>query len=100
MTRKVELFLVVCAIVASYACASRGREVFIREGCVDCHHFRELGSGGAPDLSDVGSRRDATWISIQIVNPATHNPATRMRAFPHITRFERWSLVAFLRKGS
>ena len=97
MTRTIGLGLVACAIVASSACASRGKEVFVREGCVNCHRFRELGSGGAPDLSEVGSRRDAAWIGIQIGNPAAHNPATRMPPFPRITGFDLRSLVAFLR---
>ena len=97
LTRSVIRGLLAGAIVASGACASRGREVFVREGCVNCHHFRELGSGGAPDLSEIGSRHDATWISIQIGNPSTHNPAGRMPPFPHIRGFDLRSLVAFLR---
>ena len=97
MTQKVRLCLVTCAIIASGACASRGKEVFIREGCVICHRFRELGGGGAPDLSEIGSRRDATWIRSQIVNPTAHDPAARMPPFPRITGFDMWSLVAFLR---
>jgi len=97
MRRNFGLCLVAFAFVASGACATRGRDVFIREGCVNCHRFRELGSGGAPDLSEVGSRRDAAWIAVQIGNPAAHDPATRMPAFPRITWFELRSLVAFLR---
>jgi len=97
MKRKIRLRLVACAIIASSACASHGKEVFVREGCVNCHRFREFGGGGAPDLSEVGSRRDATWIRIQIGNPAAHDPATRMPPFPRITGFDLWSLVAFLR---
>ena len=97
MTRKVRLCLVTCAIIASGACASRGKEVFIREGCVICHRFRELGVGGAPDLSEVGSRHDRTWIRRQISNPEAHNPTARMPSFPRITGFDMWSLVAFLR---
>jgi mono/diheme cytochrome c family protein len=96
-TRRVGLGLLAGAIIASGACASRGKEVFIREGCVICHRFRELGVGGAPDLSEVGSRRDATWIRSQIVNPTAHDPAARMPPFPRITGFELWSLAAFLR---
>lgn len=88
----------VCAILASGACASRGEEVFIREGCVFCHRFRGLGSGGAPDLSEVGTRRDAAWIRTQIVKPETHDPAARMPPFPHITGLDLRSLVTFLRK--
>ena len=97
MTRTVNLCLLSAAILASAACASRGKEVFVREGCGNCHRFRELGNGGAPDLSEVGSRRDATWIVVQIGNPAAHNPATRMPAFPRITGFDLRSLVVFLR---
>jgi cbb3-type cytochrome oxidase cytochrome c subunit len=89
--------LVACAIIGSGACASRGREVFLREGCGNCHRFRELGSGGAPDLTEVGARRDAAWVGIQIRDPAAHNPATRMPPFPRITGFDLRSLIAFLR---
>jgi cbb3-type cytochrome oxidase cytochrome c subunit len=81
MTRNIGFGLLAGAIIASGACASRGKEVFVREGCVFCHRFRELGSGGAPDLSEVGSRRDAAWIRIQIVNPETHNPNAGFPAY-------------------
>jgi cbb3-type cytochrome oxidase cytochrome c subunit len=97
MWRKFNLGLATCAIIASSACASRGREVFVREGCINCHRFRELGSGGAPDLSEVGARRDADWIRTQISNPAAHNIAARMPPFPRITGFDLQSLIAFLR---
>jgi len=97
VTRMVFLGLLAGAIVASGACANRGKEIFVREGCVNCHRFGELGGGGAPDLSEVGSRRDAAWIVIQIGTPAAHNPATRMPPFPRITGFDLRSLVAFLR---
>lgn len=95
MTQLFRLGFLACAIMMSGACASRGREVFVREGCVFCHRFRELGSGGAPDLSEVGTRHDATWIRIQIGNPAAHNPATRMPAFPRLTEYDLLSLVLF-----
>ena len=97
MTRRVGLGLLACAIIASGACASRGRELFVQEGCGFCHRFRELGGGGAPDLSNVGTRRDAAWIRAQIISPESHNPETRMPAFPQITVFDVWSLAAFLR---
>ncbi len=100
MIRKIGLGLLACAILASGACASRGKEVFVREGCGHCHRFREFGSGGAPDLSEVGARRDAAWIRTQIVNPAAHNPSTRMPPFPRIKWFDLRSLVSFLRSGS
>lgn len=97
MARTANLLLAVLGIMAAGACASRGRELFIREGCVNCHRFRELGSGGALDLSEVGSRRDAEWIGTQIGNPASHNPASRMPAYPLIRGLDLRNLVAFLR---
>ena len=97
MTRTIGLGLLAFALLASGACASRGKEVFLREGCVFCHRFRELGGGGAPDLSEIGARRDAAWIRFQIVSPGNRNPAARMPAYPHIKGFDLWSLAAFLR---
>lgn len=100
MTQKIGLALLACAILASGACSKRGREVFILEDCVFCHRFRELGSGGALDLSGVGARRDAAWIRTQILNPAANNPSTRMPSFPRIQEFDLRSLVSFLRSGT
>lgn len=97
MRRNLGLCLIAATMIASGACASRGREVFVREGCGNCHRFRELGNGGAPDLSDVGSRRTAAWIGIQITDPAAHDPASRMPPFPRIRGFDLRSLISFLR---
>ena len=97
MRRAAPLILSAFAVIAVAGCASRGKEVFTREGCTNCHRFRDLGAG-AIDLSDVGSRRDAAWITAQIGNPGAHNPTTRMPPFPHIRGLDLRSLVAFLRR--
>jgi cytochrome c oxidase subunit 2 len=96
MNRRAGRCLAFGVLFAFAACASRGREVFVREGCGNCHRFRDLGIAGAVDLSNVGSRRDAAWIGKQITDPASHNPATRMPAFPNIGGLDLRSLVAFL----
>jgi cbb3-type cytochrome oxidase cytochrome c subunit len=88
--------LALFALLAAGACARHGREVFLREGCVNCHCFRGVGNVCAVDLSDVGSRRDPAWIETQIGNPAAHNPATSMPPFPEIRWYDRRSLIAFL----
>lgn len=92
------LLLVAALGIAIPGCAGRGREVFVREGCGNCHRFRELGGGGAPDLSEVASRRDAASIRAQITNPGASGPASRMPAFKRLSWFELYSLVAFLRE--
>jgi cbb3-type cytochrome oxidase cytochrome c subunit len=98
MGRATRLLVCAAAILATVACARRGKEVFLQAGCTGCHRFRGLGGGDVVDLSDVGSRHDAAWIRTQIVDPASHNPASRMPPFPQITGFDLRSLVVFLRR--
>ena len=99
MGRRVGSCLAVCAMVALCACASRGREVFVRAGCVNCHRFREFGDGGggAPDLSKVGSRLGVVEIGFQILNLMSHNRDTRMPPFSRFRVFDLLSLIVFLR---
>ena len=97
MTRIVSFGLLACAVLASAGCASHGREVFVREGCANCHRFHELGIVGTIDLSEIGSRRDAAWIRAKIVNSAAQEPASRMPPFTNISGFDLRSLVVFLR---
>jgi cbb3-type cytochrome oxidase cytochrome c subunit len=78
-------------------CAGRGRDLFVREGCVNCHRFRDLGVGGAADLSNIASRLDAAAIRRQITDPAARGPASRMPPFPHLSWFDLRSLNAFFR---
>lgn len=77
-------------------CAGRGRELFVSEGCVNCHRFRDLGVGGAADLSTVASRLDAESIRRQITDPAARGPASRMPPYRHLSWFDLRSLIAFL----
>jgi mono/diheme cytochrome c family protein len=86
----------VVALLASGACASRGREVFALEGCVNCHKFKDIGGGSGPDLGFVATRRDGASIRAKITRGAD-DPASRMPAFNHISWFDLHSLVAFLR---
>ena len=89
--------MVASAILTAAGCADRGKAVFLREGCANCHRFRDVGDADAIDLSDVVSRRGAAWIATQIENPAAHNPTTRMPSFPHVKGLDLRSLLAFLR---
>jgi cbb3-type cytochrome oxidase cytochrome c subunit len=98
--RKAELPAgILLAFIAIFlgGCAGRGRAVFVREGCVNCHRFRELGGGLAPDLSEVGSRRDAAFLRAKITGAVAADPASRMPAFTRLSWLDLRSLVAFLR---
>lgn len=89
--------VLIAAALLLPGCANRGRDVFQREGCGNCHRFRGLGGGLAPDLSEVAARRDAATIRAQITDPAMTSRASRMPPFRHLSWFELHSLVAFLR---
>ncbi len=45
-----------------------GSELFLTGGCVRCHSITGVGGKRAPDLSNVGRRRDAHQIEIQILH--------------------------------
>lgn len=89
--------LCVAILAGACACAARGREVFIREGCVSCHRFRGTGIGQVSDLSQIATRRDAASLRRKITDPGADDPASRMPAFDRMTWFDLHSLVAFLR---
>ena len=89
--------LLLAAALLLPGCARHGREVFEREGCGNCHRFRDLGGGGAPNLDGIASRRDGASIRAQITNPGAGGTASRMPAFPRLSWYDLHSLVAFLR---
>lgn len=69
----------------------------MREGCGNCHRFRDIGGGLAPDLSHVATSRDAVSLRAQITDPGAGAPASRMPAYRHLSWLDLRSLVAFLR---
>jgi mono/diheme cytochrome c family protein len=89
--------LLLAAALLFPGCARHGREVFVREGCGNCHRFHDLGGVGAPVLDGIASRRDAGSIRAQITNPGAGSTASRMPAFRRLSWYDLHSLVAFLR---
>jgi len=77
--------------------SSKGKEIFMREGCAGCHSFKGQGGSTGPDLTSVGQRRSDIWIMSQIKNPKSHNPDSRMPEFAHLSLFERYAIVHYLK---
>jgi cbb3-type cytochrome oxidase cytochrome c subunit len=75
---------------------SRGEEIFLSEGCTNCHNFKGKGGELAPDLTAVGQRRSTVWIMTQIKNPRSHNPDSRMPEFRHLSIIERFAIARYL----
>ena len=96
------------------ATASRGREVYIAEGCINCHSqyvrpevpadvlmwgpVRPLAEVRAdtpplvglrrqgPDLMNVGNRRTAEWMRLHLIAPQAVAPGSRMPSYAHLFR--------------
>ncbi len=89
--------ILVVFILSFLQTVSQGKEIFMREGCTNCHSFRGQGGETAPDLTAVGDRRSTLWIMSQIKDPKSHNPDSRMPEFVHLSIFERYAIARYLR---
>lgn len=108
------------------ALISRGRAVFIGEGCIHCHsQYVRPGTpdGGrwgpvqplaaalaqtppllgnrrqGPDLQNVGNRRGTEWNRLHLIAPRLITPGSRMPAYAHLFeagRHEGEALLAYL----
>ncbi len=91
----------------------RGRQVYISEGCINCHsqyvrpNTRDVDLWGpalpldtlrnerpplignrrqGPDLSQVGGRRSPLWLRAHFLNPRELSPASFMPSYAHLFR--------------
>ena len=85
MTKTMTL-LPVIAITALFASpvhaagdqVSAGLEVYKTQRCSMCHKVNGAGGKNGPDLSSVGTTRDAAWLKAYLVNPKAENPKNKM----------------------
>ncbi|MCL5097858.1 MAG: c-type cytochrome [Candidatus Omnitrophica bacterium] len=74
-----------------------GKRLFATERCNACHTMEGQGGTLGPNLTheaQMGHTRQ--WLSTQIVDPASHNPATIMPAHTDLTKEQVNDLVDFL----
>ena len=57
---------------------ARGKYVFQRKNCNDCHTILGIGGYYAPDLTKEADRRDAQWLATFLADPAQAKPGTTM----------------------
>ena len=104
--------------------AERGRQVYISEGCINCHsqyvrpntsdvlmwgpvqtieelrreHPPLIGNRRqGPDLAEVGSRRSPLWLKAQLYHPSEVSPGSFMPSYAHLFQGSRGDeLVAYL----
>ena len=70
--------LVVTVPRAVAADATKGADVYKTHQCAMCHKVNGAGGKLGPDLSAVGTKRDAKWLEKYLPNPKAVNPKTKM----------------------
>jgi cbb3-type cytochrome oxidase cytochrome c subunit len=88
------LLIVILGLVQT---SSEGRKIFMREGCSNCHSFKGHGGALGPDLTVLSQKRSGTWIMSQIKDPKSHNPASRMPDYAHLSLIERYAIARYLK---
>lgn len=56
----------------SNADAARGKQLYLANGCMDCHSIDGRGCTEGVSLSSVGLRRDAQFLKEQLIDPEKH----------------------------
>ena len=58
--------------------AARGRDVFVQQKCALCHIIADSGGRFGPDLTTVGTRRNAAWLLSYLPKPQASKPTNKM----------------------
>ena len=81
----------------------KGIKLFEELKCFGCHTTKGLGNDEhsiiAPDLTQIGSRVNITWLVKWLVNPRKFRPSTRMPDFI-LTKEEAVSIATYLWQNS
>jgi mono/diheme cytochrome c family protein len=75
--------------------AATGADVYHQKKCHVCHTINGKGGKFGGDLSHVGAKRDAQWLTTFLKDPKAANPETKMSPFKGSDE-ELQDLVAYL----
>jgi len=75
---------------------TEGQKLYQSLRCSACHMINGIGGRGAPELTNVGSKRDRAWLIGYLKNPSAYVPNSVMPAFGHLKEKELNDLVDYL----
>jgi cytochrome c2 len=76
---------------------AKGEAIYTMQKCNVCHKVGSTGGALAPDLSNVGGRRNAAWLAKFLANPTMTDPKYKMKMpVPNLRGADMDNLVAYL----
>lgn len=76
--------------------AARGKQLYQTLGCAACHRIHGEGEAVGPDLSDVGTRRDAAWLMRHWKEPEAMVPGSTMPSYAGLSDTELEDLTNYM----
>src|SRR6187549_1444309 len=102
MVAGVVLFVAAAGLYASGASAApgdpvKGQAVYTMQKCNVCHRINDSGGVLAPDLTDVGGRRNAAWLAKFLANPVMTDKKYKIpMPVPNVRGADMDNLIAYL----
>jgi ubiquinol-cytochrome c reductase cytochrome b subunit len=75
---------------------ARGKQLYQSLGCTACHRIHGEGEAVGPDLSSVGSRRDAAWLRCLWKDPQSLTPGSIMPPYAGLSDAELTDLTNYI----
>ncbi|TAJ29085.1 MAG: c-type cytochrome, partial [Nitrospirae bacterium] len=86
----------VAAIPVTDPSVARGKQLYHSLGCAACHRIHGEGEAIGPDLSSIGSQRDAAWLRKRLREPKSVVPGSIMPAYTSLSEGELKDLINYL----
>jgi cytochrome c2 len=75
----------------------KGEAVYTMQKCNVCHRINNSGGVLAPDLTDVGGRRNAAWLAKFLANPVMTDKKYKVpMPVPNVRGADMDNLIAYL----
>lgn len=73
----------------------KGKTIYTEQRCSVCHRLEAAGGRLGPELTTVGDKRDAEWLTSYLPNPKAVDPTNKMPGVK-VTGQDLDDLVAYL----
>ncbi|MDO8746122.1 MAG: c-type cytochrome, partial [Thermodesulfovibrionales bacterium] len=75
---------------------TEGQKIYQSSICSNCHMINGIGGRTAPELTNVGAKRDRAWLIGHFKNPSAYVPNSAMPAFGNLKEKELNDLTDYM----